>query len=286
VRAPEPKPPLALRPRQLSATTIERWIANPYAVFAERILGLEALPAMGRPLDAALRGQIVHQALGRFAQTFPDRLPEDICAELVALAKAALEELSGSPRVAAFWAPRFARFAEWFADTEPARRAGVRQTLAEVEGAIVLPGLAGPFTLTARADRIDTSDKGLVITDYKTSIVKDLTTRAEQGRAPQLPLEAAIAIEGGFTGVTSREISGLRYISASGGEPPGQASDLKEVTRLAREAREGLVRLIAKFDDAATPYRALRRARFTYRFDAYAHLARVAEWSAETIEEV
>ena len=71
----------------------------------------------------------------------------------------------------------------------------------------------------------------------------------------------------------------------SHGEPPGQASDLKEVTRLAREAREGLVRLIAKFDEEATPYRALRRARFTYRFDAYAHLARVAEWSAETIEE-
>jgi len=63
---------------------------------------------------------------------------------------------------------------------EPARRAGIQQTLAEVEGAIVLPGLAGPFTLTARADRIDTSDKGLVITDYKTSIVKDLTTRPAQ----------------------------------------------------------------------------------------------------------
>ena len=36
-----------------------------------------------RALDAALRGQIVHDALGRFAQRFPDRLPEDICAELV-----------------------------------------------------------------------------------------------------------------------------------------------------------------------------------------------------------
>jgi ATP-dependent helicase/nuclease subunit B len=285
VRAPEPRPALALRPRQLSATTIERWIANPYAVFAERILGLESLPAMGRPLDAALRGQIVHEALGRFVQRFPDQLPEDIRAELVAFAKAALEELSGSPRVAAFWAPRFDRFAEWFADTERARRAGVKQTLAEVEGALVLSGPAGPFTLKARADRIDIGDDGLVITDYKTSIVKDLASRAEQGRAPQLPLEAAIAIEGGFTGLPSRVVSGLRYISASGGEPPGQDCDLEDVVRLAREARDGLVRLIAKFDDAATPYRALRRARFTYRFDAYAHLARVAEWSAETIEE-
>jgi ATP-dependent helicase/nuclease subunit B len=288
VRAPEPRPALALRPRQLSATTIERWIANPYAVFAERILGLEMLPALGRPPDAALRGQIVHEALGRFAQRFPDKLPEDICAELVALARATLQEISGSPRVAAFWAPRFDRFAEWFADTERGRRVGVQRTLAEVEGAIVLPGPAGPFTLKARADRIDIGDGGLVITDYKTGNVKDLTTRAEQGRAPQLPLEAAIAAGGGFTGIAASAVSALRYISASGGEPPGQDSplDVDDVAQLARDAREGLIRLIAAFDDPAAPYRALRRARFNYRYDDYAHLARVAEWSAETVEEM
>jgi ATP-dependent helicase/nuclease subunit B len=286
VRAPEPRPALALRPRRLSATAIERWIANPYAVFAERILGLEALPALGRPLDAALRGQIVHDALGRFAQQFPDRLPPDICATLVALAKAGLEELAGAPRVAAFWTPRFDRFAEWFADTEQARRAGVRQTLAEVEGAIVLQGTAGPFTLTARADRFDIGDAGLVITDYKTGNVKELAGRAAQGRAPQLPLEAAIALAGGFTGIAAQAVTGLRYISASGGEPPGQACPLDaDVSQLATQAREGLVRLIADFDIEATPYRAVRRAQFSYRYDAYAHLARVAEWSAETIEE-
>ena len=286
VKAPEPRPALALRPRQLSATTIERWIANPYAVFAERILGLELLPALGRPPDAALRGQIVHDALGRFAQRFPDQLPEDIKSELVALARAGLEELAAAPRVAAFWAPRFARFAEWFADTERARRAGVQQTLAEVEGAMVLPGPAGPFTLRARADRIDVGDGGLVITDYKTGNVETLASKAKQGRAPQLPLEAAIAIAGGFAGVSLREVTGLRYISASGGEPPGQDCSLPDVGYLAREARDGLTRLIAAFDDETKPYRALRRVRFDYRYDDYAHLARVAEWSAETIEEV
>jgi ATP-dependent helicase/nuclease subunit B len=285
VKAPEPRPALALRPRQLSATTIEKWIANPYAVFAERILGLEVLPALGRQPDAALRGQIVHDALGRFAQSFPDQLPEDIRAELVALAKAGLEELAAAPRVAAFWTPRFARFAEWFADTERARRAGVKQTLAEVEGAMVLPGPAGPFTLKARADRIDVGDGGLVITDYKTGNVETLAGKAKQGRAPQLPLEAAIAIAGGFSGLSSRNVTGLRYISASGGEPPGQDCALPDVDHLAREARDGLMRLITVFDDEAMPYRALRRARFDYRYDGYAHLARVAEWSAETIEE-
>ena len=145
-----------------------------------------------------------------------------------------------------------------------------------------------PSTLKARADRIDIGAGEIVITDYKTGNVKDLAGRAAHGRAPQLPLEAAIAAGGGFSGITASKVSGLRYISASGGEPPGQEVplDVGDIARLAQEAREGLIRLIAAFDDAAAPYRALRRARFNYRYDDYAHLARVAEWSAETIEEV
>ncbi len=286
VRAPEPRPALLLRPRQMSATSIETWIANPYAIFAQRILRLEVLPALGRQPDAALRGQIVHEALNRFAQRFPDHLPDDICAELAAIAEAALKELAASPRVAAFWAPRFARFAQWFADTERTRRTGMRATLAEVEGAMVLKGKIGPFTLKARADRIDVGESGLAICDYKTGNVSDLKRRAEQGRAPQLPLEAAIAMAGGFAGLPAQGVLNLAYISASGGEPPGQECPLEaDVAGLAGEALAGLVRLVATFDDETTPYRALRRSRFNYRFDDYAQLARVAEWSGETVEE-
>ncbi len=288
VRAPEPRPALHLRPRQLSVTTIEKWIANPYAIFAQRILDLEPLPLLGRQPDAALRGQIVHDALGRFAARFPQALPEDICAELVACAQGRLTELTGSPRVAAFWAPRFERFAAWFAETEPNRREGMERTIAEVEGAIVLEGPAGPFTLKARADRIDVGDAGLVITDYKTGgNIKDLAGRAVAGEAPQLPLEAAIAAAGGFTGLPASKVAALRYISGSGGEPPGQQCALKngDAAQLARQAYDGLARLIAAFDSEDTPYRALRRARFKYRYDDYAHLARVAEWSAEFDEE-
>ena len=45
------------------------------------------------------------------------------------------------------------------------------------------------------------------------------------------------------------------------------------------------MRLIGAFDLPATPYSALRRPRFSYRFDDFAHLARVAEWSLEANEE-
>jgi ATP-dependent helicase/nuclease subunit B len=291
VSAPEPRPAPRLRPRQLSVTDVEKWLANPYAIFAARILGLERLPALMRTPDAALRGQIVHEALSRFARRFPDRLPDDPAIQLKAAAEAALVDLTGSPRVAAFWAPRLERFAAWFAETEPARRRAVAKSYAELDGALVLAAPGGPFTLKARADRIDVGAGFLIITDYKTSAsLEALVRNAKAGRAPQLALEAAIAAAGGFPGVPARPVAALRYISAAGGTPPGLEAELErdaaEVAQLAAKAQAGLARLIAQFDAAATPYRAVRRPRFRYDYDEFAHLARVAEWSIESDEEV
>ena len=290
VPAPEPRPALALRPRQLALSDVETWIANPYALYAQRILGLERLADLMPVPNAALRGQIIHEALRRFHRRFPDALPRDAGHELKACAHAVLGELAGSPRVAAFWAPRLDRFAAWFAETEPARRRGILKSFAELDGRLVLDGPGGPFTLRARADRIDVGASGLIITDYKTAASLDTLIRnAKAGRAPQLPLEAAIAAAGGFAQVPARLVTGLRYISAAGGTPPGLEDDLAldadEVALLAAAAHAGVSRLIADFDRPDTPYRAVRRPRFRYDYDDFAHLARVAEWAIETDEE-
>jgi ATP-dependent helicase/nuclease subunit B len=277
LRAPAPRPPLALRPRKLSVSSVETWMANPYAIFAREILRLEPLPLLGGEPDAALRGGIVHAALAGFAKRFPAALPDDIAVELMRLARTELECLTGDPRVAAFWVMRLERFAQWFAASEPGRREGVGTSLVEVAGSTVLAAPAGPFTLTARADRIDVKGDGAVITDYKTGAnLSALRKDAEEGFAPQLALEAA-----GFAGLTTARIAGLRFISASGGEPAGAEVDLRsqDLGALATEARRGLERLIARFDDPKTPYRAMRRARFKYDWDEYAHLARAAEWT-------
>jgi ATP-dependent helicase/nuclease subunit B len=282
ITAPEPRPPLSLRPRRMSVTRIETWLANPYAIFAGDILKLEKLPGLGADPDASLRGSIVHEIMSRFAQRFAAKLPPDAEAELIAIARDVLSAYDQHPRVAAFWGPRFARFAQWFAETEPARRRGVVHVAAEVDGKLVVPARAGPFTLTARADRIDQREDGLVITDYKTGGVPS-DARIAQGLAPQLPLEAAIARgEAGFAGIPKQKIAALRYIRATGGEPPGEERTVKisDVAALADDAVDRLARLIAEFDEEATPYKALRRARFDYGYDDYAHLGRVGEWAA------
>jgi ATP-dependent helicase/nuclease subunit B len=285
---PEPRPAVAQRPRKLSVSRVETWIANPYAIFAGEILKLAPLDVLGAPPGPALRGSIIHDALSEFAKAYPTALPDDIAGELVRFARRALDAYAAHPRIAAFWIPRFERFAAWFAATEPARRAGVAEVRAEVAGDLVFDAPAGPFRLTARADRIDVMHDALVISDYKTGAPPP-DAKVLAGVAPQLPLEAAIAADAalGFEKLPKRPVATLRYIRASGGEPPGDARDVKaaDIAALAQQALDGLKRHVTRFDDERTPYRPLRRARFGYDYDDYAHLARVAEWSSGAMAE-
>ena len=282
-KRPHPVPPVAARPRKLSVSRVEDWITNPYALFARMILQLEPLPELGMGPDAALRGQIIHQALHRFSTAFPDHLPDNIAQELLAFAEKRWQVYADHPQVLAFWKPRFARFAQWFEATEPERRVGLLKHLSEVEGQIEFPAPAGPFTLTARADRLDVTAGGaVVIYDYKTGTpptAKEIKTL----RKPQLPLEAKIAKQGGFAGLEAVPVAGLSFIKASGDEDLGAQEDRNEPPPdgLAETAFEGLVALVSQFDQPETGYPALRRPYFDYRYDDYAHLARLQEWAVD-----
>ncbi|MFN3868728.1 MAG: double-strand break repair protein AddB [Hyphomicrobiaceae bacterium] len=280
ISPPEPRPPVAQRPRAMSVSGVETWIANPYAIFAKRVLALDPLAVLGKPPDASLRGAIIHDVLAEFASRYPVALPGDAEAVLVALAREKLAPYLGNPRIAAFWLPRFERFARWFAETEAQRRSAGGRVLAEIGGRLVLDAPAGPFDLTARADRLDISETGIVITDYKTGMPpKDKAVI--DGRSPQLPLEAAIALSGGFERIEARQVTALSYIRVTGGTPPGESRILSvgDIADLARRQVDGLLQLIARFDDRATPYDARRRPGFSYEYDEYAQLARVAEWA-------
>ncbi|MGI9525210.1 MAG: double-strand break repair protein AddB [Hyphomicrobiaceae bacterium] len=287
-RPPQPRPGLSLRPRRMSVSDVEAWIANPYAIFAKKILKLHRLPPLGAAPDAALRGSIVHNALGEFVCQYPRQLPGSPDQELLKIAMRMFAELKAHPRIEAFWMARFGRFAAWFGATEPALRKDVVTTIGEKDGVMLLDGPAGPFTLTARADRIDVGRDGLTITDYKTgSDLQGLARRACALQAPQLLLEAMIARAGGFNEIADTRIAGLRYISAAGGDPPGAIVELEvgDVEQLVLEIHRELQSLIALFDDETTPYVATRRSQFRYDFDDYAQLARIAEWANESLDE-
>ncbi len=260
-------------------------MADPYALYAQRILKLEPLDPIEADPGAAERGQIVHAALGRFMRACGDPLPPDALDRLIAEGRAAFAGIIAYPAVAAFWWPRFERIAAWVLEQEAGRRPGAVPLALEVAGLMTLDGPAGRFEITARADRIDRmADGRLAIIDYKTGTVPS-GPQIVQGHAPQLPLEGAIAGIGGFDGIPASEIAELAHWKLSGGHAPGEIRALKPdlVQAAIEDSWNGLTTLIETFDDPATPYLSQPRAGTALRLDGdYAHLARVAEWSAGT----
>jgi ATP-dependent helicase/nuclease subunit B len=281
IEPPEPRPPVAKRPRRLSVTEIENWRRDPYAIYAKFILRLRALDPIDAEPGAADRGIQIHRALERFVTEFPGQLPADAHVRLLDMGRQAFGELLDHPAVRTFWWPRFERIAAWYLEQESERRATIAALHGEVKGSLSVAGVAKPFQLTAKADRIERgADGSLDIIDYKTGALPKAGD-INLGMSPQLPLEAAIAAFGGFDGVPKGPVGGLAFWKLGGGDPPGLIVPIKgDPMELARQALEGLQRLVHEFDRQETPYRAMPDPAFAPRYSDYGHLARIKEWSA------
>ncbi len=279
---PAPRPPVAVRPRQLSVTSIEQWMRDPYAIYAKHILKLTPLDPLEQDVSVADYGTLIHKALQEFIIAYPKgALPADAADKLVELGRKAFAVTAPRPGVMAFWWPRFERIAAWFIATDRERRSFLTQSFAEVRGVLTLPGPAGDFTLSATADRIDrTKDGRVLIIDYKTGTPPH-ENEVEKGFAPQLPLEAVILAGGGFKDIPAQTVDALSFWHLHGRGAGGDEKNIKKpAQQLASEAREGLLQLIAKFDDPTTPYEARPNPDFAPAYSDYLHLARVKEWAA------
>ena len=291
VAQPAPKPPVALRPLQMSVTEIEDWLRDPYTIFAKRILRLTPLDPIDLPLTAADRGSAIHNALGDFTEAHSKILPGNIAAELRSFGERHFAALMEHPEARALWWPRFLRIAEWFAGWEIKRREEVAEIAAELRGEIPIPLDDGRhFTLSARADRIERrADRTFAIVDYKTGTPPS-GKQVRLGLSPQLTLEAAILRGGGFKLFPAHgSVSELVYVRLNGNNPAGEEKvvDLRiergDEPQLpddaADEALAKLTALIKRFENPEQAYTSLDLAMWSNRYGTYDDLARIKEWS-------
>lgn len=283
IKRPAPIPPVADRPREMAVTRVESLTRDPYAVWARDILRLYPMDRPDEQADARARGTAIHAAFERFAETYPGELAPEAAATFKDLY---LEELikAGLPHEAmAREAALAVEAAEWVADLERERRDGRRITV-ELKGRRTIQSPAGPFTVTARADRIEVTADGYGhILDYKTGkapSAKEVTT----GFSPQLTLTAAILEAGGFAELGPLKPGDLTYLEITGRKPAGKvetrAAAGDESAEAAARALDGLHKLVARFDDPAQPYLSRVAPQFVKaRMSDYDHLARVFEWS-------
>lgn len=266
-KRPSPRPVPAQRPRQLSVTQIKTLIRDPYAIYARHVLGFRALDPIRPTPDAPMRGTILHKVLERFLR--------EGCSDRDDLLRIAQEEFVRQapwPAARQIWMAKFEKVADWFLETEAARRALGTPEVPEQLGRIVLDMV--DFTLTAKADRFDRCPDGSVlIYDYKTGAPPKAKEQAHFDK--QLLLEALMVERGGFEGIGVAPVAGASFIGL-GSKPEESAAPLDDpgLDQVWAEFQ----RLIAAYFDHNQGYlsrRAVARQRFEGEFD---HLARYGEW--------
>jgi ATP-dependent helicase/nuclease subunit B len=287
---PSPAPPVADRPDKLFVTRIETLTRDPYAVWARDILKLRQLERLDEAVEARARGTAIHKAFERFVLAYPQALPPDAAAVFRELYLAELGA-AGMPLDAMAREQALAtEAAQWVAELEARRRADGRVLHVETEGSITLSIAGRPFTLAAKADRIEVGPDGLGhVLDYKTGRAPS-QKMVNTGFSPQLTLTAAVMAQGGFGGVGRVAPGELTYLEVTGRKPPGRETvraapgggpgEVPDSGAAAERALEGMTRLIERFSDPAQGYASRTAPQFVKLYVSdYDHLARVFEWS-------
>ncbi|MBK5265729.1 MAG: double-strand break repair protein AddB, partial [Alphaproteobacteria bacterium] len=211
VRQPAPCPPVAVRPRDIAVTDVDRLKADPYSFYARKMLGLSALDPVDAEPSAAWRGTAVHDVLEKWAK-------EDDW-DPVKLAPRAMTMLSGAdahPLMRALWQPRLMQAIDWIArQVADDLKAGRKPLLAEKWGRLAIAGV----NLSGKADRIDMlPDGSLAIVDYKTGKPPS-GKQVAAGYSMQLGLLGLIAEQGEFEGLEKGKTASAFEYWSLGREP-------------------------------------------------------------------
>ncbi len=178
-------PPPAARAKKLSITALTQLLRDPYGYYAKYMLKLRALEPIGRPADAALRGQLVHLVMQRWVEALNDGAPLER-ATYDAIVKDVLSQ-EPEPVVRYQWGPRLYAMADAVLALEQVRRA--KNTRISAEETLSLP--IADYQIEGRADRVERGAQDTSVIDYKVG-TPPAPKDVKLGFEPQLPLLAAM----------------------------------------------------------------------------------------------
>ncbi len=270
-------------PRSLSATRVELLVRDPYALWAESALHLSPLAALNEGVAPNRRGTAVHKAVELY-----EALENKSAAAFVELLRDSLL-LAGEPEET--WFAREAvwrKTAQFFFDWHDARKLHADKDSVKREqlGSIIFTIAGAPFELRATADRLERLPDGTIaIVDFKTGGAPT-DKQIRSGFSLQMPLEALILRDGGFTHFGNAQASRLEYVEL---RAKAQSKLINEkaggtISELATIAEARLKALIASYRAQPSPIHSAPRAHLIKYPSDYTRLARRAEWAIEAVE--
>ncbi|WP_375671056.1 double-strand break repair protein AddB [Bartonella sp. CL434QHHD] len=286
VERPCPAPPLDIRPRHFSVTEIETLRYDPYAIYAKKILRLKPLKELIHDPSASERGTLYHAILAAFCTQMKNPNAANALNVLLAIGRKEFDKFNFPPDIEVIWWNSFENLAPRFIQWE--QSLGLRERYSEVVSQKIPIGTTG-VTLSGRADRLDVlPDKTVEILDFKTGTPPS-SKQVRELLFPQLALETALLIQGGFPDFQDFTPSNLFYIPLNKkGEIKSQSILLKKkdgkthlsAVDLADNAWENLIALITYYQNPQQGYLS-HAVPMSKRYEGdYDHLARLWEWSS------
>jgi len=175
---PTPKAPSGLLPEKLSANAYQQLINCPYQFFAARCLQLSAPEEVREALEKSDYGQRIHLALHAFhtdVEGYPGPFKEAVCAANRDAAIRCLQDISQAVFAKDLednfmhrgWLERWRRVMPQYIDWQIGRT----QNWSIVDTEVTVEKSYHGIKLNGRIDRIDQSDDGCGIVDYKTGSI-------------------------------------------------------------------------------------------------------------------
>ncbi|RCW20397.1 ATP-dependent helicase/nuclease subunit B [Ciceribacter lividus] len=291
---PAPTPPADLQPKKFSFSEVGRLRRDPYAIYGKRVLKLDPLRPFNADPGAAERGTLYHRILECFVREGHAPDADNALQCMLSIADRLFDAENLPTHVDVVWRQRFEEIARAYLAWDAARRPLVRRILTEVPAGVELP--AAGIRLSGIADRLDVKTSGGVdIIDYKTGLSPSVA-QARSLLDPQLALEAAALMAGGFRQAGPLPPENLIYVRLRPGERfcadlvnnehSGRSDNKKSATELAEQALGELTRLVTLLRSGERGFVSrLIPAQQNDFGGEYDHLARVAEWSTAEGEE-
>jgi ATP-dependent helicase/nuclease subunit B len=285
---PAPVPPAWARPTTYSVSDITTLMADPYALYAKKVLRIAAVNAISDAPDVVLFGTIVHDGIAAFMKSKHDLRDPSAPAALFEAMMACFPPGRPAAAVRAWWVARLKRLAVWLIAKEIDRIQVLGAPDAadyEAKGQWEIAG--GRFQVNSRADRIEAreSEGGGVsvrLVDYKTGSPPS-NQEVETGGAPQLIIEGAMAWLGCFGDQFRGKIDEAAYWHLSGGAVEGKISPLfsktpEKAQTLVELAITRVPALLETFSRDDVPYLDRPHPGRKAARGIYAGVSRRAEW--------
>ncbi|NRA74230.1 MAG: PD-(D/E)XK nuclease family protein [Rickettsiales bacterium] len=277
-----PSPNFNDRLKSLSVTQVEKLIKDPYSIYVSSILRLRKLEELDRSLNKVEFGKFIHKVIDRFSKNYLlGKDKEAYFDEVMSCGQIEAAHIMSFPLVKTIWFVQLKKLANWIVNFEASRRKkGVRVYSEETGKAELTLTNGNKFILSCKADRLEVTPNGIKIIDFKTGSIpskKNVFT----GLSPQLPLEALIMLEKGFSNILSLKktkinIDEIAYVAIGTGVNFGNIISFKEnLTSLINDSFVNLKGLIEFYNNATTPFLICPDLDYGNSYNEYAHIERV-----------